>query len=134
MKRIVFMLLFYTVCFFLQGCNKEVKPQVISNLDFTVVAQERLPEELLQQINEKKSQQFKMTFFDNDSLYICVGYGTQNTGGYSITVNALEQLNNGIRVDTNLIGPNPKDAKKEGKSYPYIVIKTKDLQLPVIFD
>ena len=132
-KRISF-ILFFTAIFILSGCANETKPKAIKNLDFTVIAEERLPEELLTQINEKKSGSFKMTFVDKDSLYICVGYGIQSTGGYSITVNALDQLSNGIRIDTNLIGPSPDAAKKEGKSYPYIVIKTKDLQIPVIFD
>ena len=134
MRKRLLIFLFFTVSFLLSGCMDKTKSQEIKNLDFTVIEEERLPKELLTRINEKKSEPFKMTFVDKDSLYICVGYGMQNTGGYSITVNDLSQLSNGIKIDTNLIGPSPDAAKKEGKSYPYIVIKTQDLQLPVIFD
>ena len=38
-----------------------------------------------------------------------MGYGTQETGGYSIAVNALYETANAIYVDTNLIGPAPED-------------------------
>ncbi len=96
--------------------------------------EERIPEELLIRIHEKKGIPFKFTFKDTGFLYICVGYGEQEQGGYSIAVNALDELRNAILVDTELIGPKPGDNKKEGKSYPYIVIKTEEKDLPVIFD
>ena len=134
MKKFLSVLWIFLIVCCLTGCKKEEELKVIKNLDFTVVSEERLPEELLTQINEKKLSPFKITFMDDGYVYICIGYGEQSTGGYSISVNALDQLANAIRVDTNLIGPKPDTEKKEGKSYPYIVIKTVDLGMPVVFD
>ncbi|MGN0155639.1 MAG: protease complex subunit PrcB family protein [Lachnospiraceae bacterium] len=123
------------------GCSnrKEEKPQVLEKLDFSVVSDECLPEELKTEIDKKKAQPFQMTFMDDGFLYICIGYGEQKSGGYSIQVNACNRLKNAILVDTNLLGPKPKNTtrpkpKEEGKSYPYIVLKTKDINLPVIFE
>ena len=34
-----------------------------------------------QEKRQKKEKEFKMTYQDNGFLYICVGYGRQETGG-----------------------------------------------------
>lgn len=108
----------------------------IKDLEFTVLADENIPEELKAVIEEKKGNSFKVTFQDNGFLYICIGYGEQVSGGYSITVNALYLTENAIYVDTTLLGPQPGDAttKKDTPSYPYIVLKTEFLDKPVVFN
>ena len=86
---------------------------------------------------EKKENAFKVTYQDNGFLYICIGYGEQVSGGYSITVNALYLTENAIYADTTLLGPDPADAasaKKNAPSYPYIVIKTEFVDKPVVFN
>lgn len=117
------------------GCVKqEERPQKVRNLELTVVAQDRLPEELLAAITEKKAAPFKFTFQDGAYLYICIGYGEQQSGGYSITVDDLYLADNAIYVQTSLIGPGA-DVPADGvKSYPYIVIKTEYLDYSVVFD
>lgn len=114
------------------GCG--TKEEEKSNLEFTVVDEERLPEELRKMVDEKKTEAFKLTYADGGYLYLCIGYGKQVTGGYSITVNDLYATQNAIYLDTNLIGP--KDAGEKGKnpSYPYIVIKTPFMDKTVVFD
>lgn len=116
------------------GCSwKQEKPEK-TNLAFTVVDEARLPEELLKLVAEKKEASFKMTYADSDYLYLCVGYGKQDSGGYSITVDDLYASGEMIYLDTSLIGP--KQAKELSKtpSYPYIVIKTPFEDKTVVFD
>ena len=73
-------------------------------------------------------------------MYICVGYGKQETGGYSITINELYLTANAIYMDTNLIGPEPESRElyhaqeKDGASYPYVVVKMEYLDKSVVFD
>lgn len=83
---------------------------------------------------EKKEASFKMTYADSGYLYLCVGYGKQDSGGYSITVDDLYTSGEMIYLDTSLIGP--KQAKELSKtpSYPYIVIKTPFEDKTVVFD
>ena len=109
----------------------------IKDLEFTVLAEENIPEELRTVIEEKKSSAFKVTYQDNGFLYICVGYGQQVSGGYSITVNALYLTDNAIYADTTLLGPDPADPateKKKAPSCPYIVLKTEFIDKPVVFE
>lgn len=116
------------------GCGFGEEEEKKTNLEFTVVDEERLPEELLKLVEEKKAEPFKLTYADGGYLYLCVGYGKQETGGYSITVNELYATDNAIYLDTNLIGPKEAEAKGENPSYPYIVIKTPFMDKTVVFD
>ena len=92
-----------------------------------------VPEELRQIIEEKKAQPFKLTFNDEQNLYIVVGYGAQSTGGYSIAVKELYLTDNSIVIDTELLGPEKGENPAPETSYPYIVVKTENLENPVIF-
>ncbi len=105
----------------------------VRDLEFTVVGDGEVPPELLKTIEEKKSEVFKLTYSDGQSLYIVSGYGEQPTGGYSITIEDLYLTENSIILDTDLKGPeNGEDGGTE-KSYPYIVVKTEYLENPVVF-
>ena len=120
----------------LTGCGKKQPetPEKIRDLELTVVAEEKLPQELLAAITEKKAQPFKFTFQDGGYLYICIGYGEQESGGYSITVEDLYLTENAVYDKTCLIGPGA-DVPDDGvKTYPYIVIKTEYLDYSVVFD
>ena len=106
----------------------------VKDLDFTVIAEDKLPEELLSMIEEKKASPFKITFQDQGFLYIGVGYGEQETAGYSIAVNELYETGNAVYIDTNLIGPGPEEKGKLTPTYPYVVIKTENVNKSVVFD
>ena len=70
-------------------------------------------------------------------MYVCIGYGEQISGGYSIAVNALYLTDNAIYADTTLLGPDPADAaagKQKAPSFPYIVLKTEFVDKPVVFE
>lgn len=118
------------------GCGKQEQgpPEKIRDLELTVVAEEMLPAELLSVVTEKKTAPFKFTFQDGDYLYICIGYGEQESGGYSITVEDLYLTENAVYVKTCLIGPGAEVPNDGVKSYPYIVIKTEYLDYSVVFD
>ncbi|MCM1386232.1 MAG: protease complex subunit PrcB family protein [Bacillus sp. (in: Bacteria)] len=135
-KRLFSVLLVGMLCISVIACgaDKQSPMEKIKDLTFTVIAEDKLPEELLAMIEEKKADSFKMTFEDRGFLYICVGYGQQETAGYSISVNALYETGNAVYIDTNLIGPGPEEKGKNAPTYPYIVVKTENVSKPVVFD
>ncbi|MCI9462891.1 MAG: protease complex subunit PrcB family protein [Lachnospiraceae bacterium] len=134
-KRLLSILLVILLCAGVIACGRSQDPmEKIKDLEFTVIPEDKLPEELLSAIEEKKGSSFKMTFEDQGFLYICVGYGEQETAGYSITVNDLYETGNAIYIDTNLIGPGPEEKGKNTPTYPYIVVKTENLNKSVVFD
>lgn len=121
----------------LTGCQKETDNlEKVRDLAFTVTAEENIPEELLKTLQEKQTDGFKVTYQDNGFMYLCRGYGEQETGGYSIVVESLYETVNAIYFDTTLKGPEPGEngGKKESMSYPYIVVKAELVDKPVVFE
>ena len=116
------------------GCSasKESKDKV-RDLDFTVAGNMDIPEELKKLIAEKQQQPFKLTYSDDQNLFIAVGYGVQPTGGYSISVNDLYLTENSVVINTELKGPEKGENAGTEQSFPYIVIKTEYLENPVVF-
>lgn len=134
-KRFLSVCLICLMCMGVYACGQKQDTMAkIKDLECTVLAEENIPRELLEKIEDKKKDAFKMTFEDQGFLYICVGYGTQNTGGYSIAVNELYETANAVYIDTNLIGPKPEEKSNPVESYPYIVVKTEFVEKPVVFD
>lgn len=117
------------------GCGLEkMDEQKLEDLSYTILEEKEIPQEFLAVIEEKKEQIFKLTYTDEENLYIAVGYGVQQTGGYSISVNQCYLTENAIYFDTTLIGPSKGEQVNEAKSYPYLVIKTKYLEKNVVFE
>lgn len=123
--------------FLLAGCGASSdKMEKIKDLEFTVLSEDAFPEELKKLVDEKKVREFRMTYQDNGFLYICIGYGKQVTGGYSICVDDLYLTENAVYVDTTLLGPEPGSidlSKKNSPSYPTIVLKTEYVEKSVVF-
>lgn len=134
-KRLFSVLLVCLMCAGVLACGAKQNPmEKIKDLEFSVIPEDKLPEELLSMIEEKKAAPFKMTFQDQGYLYICVGYGEQETAGYSITVNELYETGNAVYIDTNLIGPGAEEKGKTTPTYPYVVVKTENVDKSVVFD
>lgn len=118
----------------LTGCSVQKENQEkVRDLEFTVTGEAELPQELAGLIQEKKAAPFKLTYSNDQGLYIVVGYGEQQTGGYSICVRELYLTENSIVIDTELLGPEKGEEVGVEKSYPYIAVQTEYLENPVIF-
>lgn len=116
------------------GCSIEkTDSNKIKDLEFSIVEESQMPEELLAAIEEKKINEFKLTFATNTELYIVVGYGAQPTNGYSISVEELYLSSNAIYIKTNLIGPVKGEIIMDVESYPYIVVKMEYIDKSVVF-
>ena len=117
------------------GCKAEdTDIKKIKDLEFTVVEDADLPGELKEIIDEKKEEPFKLSYSNKDNLYVVVGYGKQNSGGYSIAVDQLYLTSNAVYIDTNLIGPSQDDLVSQGVTYPYVVVKLEFRDESVVFE
>lgn len=135
MKKIVRAMLTALLCLCLTGCTFLSKERVkLQDLDFTILSEEKIPEELLKIIEEKQGEPFRFTYSDNEFLYICAGYGQMDTGGYSIAVNELYLTDTAVYVNTELLGPSAQDKGERIPTCPYIVIKTDFREETVVFE
>ena len=109
---------------------EEEKP---APLEYTVINQENIPKEAEKLIEEKKEKEFQLTYQRGENLYLVKGYGRQMSGGYSIAVDTLGETENAVIFQTTLIGP-PDLSRNTEISYPYIVVKIRYTEKPVMFD
>lgn len=131
MKKQLFAI--FLCAMFCCGCGSKEKQENMSDLEYVIVKEEEIPSELQNIIEERKTKPFKLTYEDQDLLYIAAGYGEQEGGGYSIQIKEAGVGNNAIYFKTELIGPK-KEKRIEGiKSYPYLVIQTRQQEKPVVF-
>lgn len=103
------------------------------DLAFTVEGSDGIPEQLKEMIEKKQQDPFRLTYESGQDLYIAVGYGEQEGGGYSISVPELYLTENSIVIRTELQGPEQAEAAGEDASYPYVVVKTEWIEKPVVF-
>jgi hypothetical protein len=113
----------------LVGCaGTDNAQEKLSDLDFSVIGVEEQPETLLDIIADKADAPFQLSYTIGEDLYIAVGYGTQQSTGYSITVNEFYETKDSLVIDTSLIGPGSADNVTSTPSTPYIVIKTHNIE------
>lgn len=117
----------------LGGCKTADEAECIRELEYTVLAKENIPTELLEELEARKSKLFQVTYEDGAYLYLCVGYGEQESGGYCIQTRELALYEEYILLDTVLMGPTQEEAAQKVSSAPYLVIRTEALDYPVVF-
>lgn len=134
-KKGVFLTLILAVVLLLGGCTyQKAGTEKIRDLDYTVLDESEVPEILQEQIEEKKAEDFKMSYCEDDALYIVRGFGMQETGGYSIQVQEVYLAENAIYFDADLIGPESEEKTEKTVSYPYIVVKLERMDENVVFE
>ena len=134
MKR-SFLLFVVVLMLTLSGCSMVSRERVkLKDLEMTILSEEVIAQELMTILDEKKEKTFQFTYTDKEYLYICIGYGKQDTGGYSIAVDELYQTEDAIYISTSLLGPGETEKGATAPSYPYIVVRVENLKLPVIFE
>ena len=93
-------------------------------LEYTIVKQEEIPEEISELMEQKKKKVFQMTYQVGDIRYLMKGYGEQ--------VEEVSESENAVFCKTRLIGPEKADAGSE-PSYPCIVLKIRETEKPIEF-
>ena len=132
-RKYILMIILLGVLMLLCGCVRKECEEKVKDLEFTVTKEEELPEALRQQIEEKKEGDFRFTYSDNEYLYVARGYGIQETGGYSISVEDCYLSDTAICVKTRLQGPKNGEEVTKAPSYPFIVLKLELREEEVLF-
>lgn len=134
-RRVWFWILFVILLLTLAaGCKGKTESQEkLQDLEYTLVPDSELPDELRSLIEEKKTNAFKLSYTADGKLYIVVGYGPQETGGYSVVVNEVYLTENAIVVDCDLMGPEAGEKVSGAATYPYIVICMEEREESILF-
>lgn len=128
-----FLLILCLGVIFLTGCVKKYDEAKESDIDYTIVTEEEMPDQVKEILQASEKDSFRKTYSDKDYLYIIIGYGAQPTSGYSIEVQNLYQSSDAIFVTTMLKGPSHSESVLEVETYPSIVLKVEYTEKPVVF-
>ena len=119
----------------ISGCNFiRIEEEPRKPLEYSIVKNEEIPAELAALIQEKKKNEFQLTYQCEKDLFLVKGYGEQMSGGYSISVEELGWTSQAVFFRTMLLGPSDEKITISPPSYPYIVVKTEYRKEPVIFE
>ena len=80
-KRMILICVLMAAAVLLGGCGSDAGEEQVKDLEFTVVEEKSVPGELAKLIEEKKLNEFRLTYTDDESLYLVTGFGEQETGG-----------------------------------------------------
>lgn len=139
MKKIKMLLTVIAVIALLSGCSfGTIEEQKTGDVTYEIVKKEEIPEQLKEEIKETEKQEMWISYADTGKeeryLYVVRGYGTQQTTGYSIEVNACYETENTVVISTTLQGPEKKEKIHKKKTYPYIVIKMPYTEKQIIYE
>ncbi len=133
MKKTASLLLLMLFMVNLAGCRLvRIEEEDRKPLSYTLVEPGQLPEEARKMVEEKKAEEFRLTYQSGENLYLIRGYGRQLSGGYSICVKEVSASSTAIFFKTELKGPSPEE-QGGTPSYPYIAIKMEYREAPVQF-
>ena len=119
----------------ISGCNFiRIEEEPRKPLEYSIVKSEEIPAELAALIQEKKENEFQLTYQCEKDLFLVKGYGEQLSGGYSISGEVLGWTSQAVFFRTMLMGPADEKITISPPSYPYIVVKTEYRKEPVIFE
>ena len=126
----------WVVCvILLMGCSvRTLETDKVRDLDYELVEEADIPEEMRETIEEYKEEAFSFTYADKGRLYIARGYGKQKTDGYKIQVLELYESENAVVLQTTFLGPEPDEETGNEPSYPYIVIQTEYSDKDVVIE
>jgi len=135
MKRRRILCVFSALVLLLSGCSvRRIDGEKKQDLDYKTLDRLGIPEKLWKEVEEKKEEPFLLAYGDGEQLYIAMGYGEQESGGYSIQIEDLSLWENAIHIKTVLMGPEDEEKLTDEPSYPCLVVKMKYREEPVIFE
>lgn len=134
-KTVFWMILCIIIGSVFNGCaGKDTEKGKDCPVDFTIINNKDLPQEIRDAISEKEQEEFQMSCQWEDQLYLMKGYGIQSTGGYSIQVEYVTENAKEIHIKTRLIGPETREEQSPVVSSPYLVVKVENREKTIIFD
>lgn len=124
MKLVKLLCCVFSFSILASGCGKgDSVEEKIGEVDYTIMQEGDIPKNLVSIINEKKGEEFSLTYSDDEYVYMVKGYGRQESGGYNIIVDDLYYTQNKIVLATTLIGPAENELVLKAATYPYIAVK-----------
>lgn len=131
-KRILIYSMLFAACS-LMGCRiitKTEKGHV--PVKYEIVEEADVPDDMKEEIEQKKGKPFRIVYREPGVLYIGEGYGKQECSGYCVEWVECAEAEEALYIETTLHGPGSEGVVCESE-YPYSVIRLEESGKQVIF-
>ena len=135
-KALIILVIVIACGFVFWACGSDSRPEKTGEISYAIVPENEVPEELMKLIDERKESEFRLSFSEGEDLYLVVGYGRQETGGYSIQIKDLYLSGDVIYLDTELLGPLPEETAdaKDSTAAPWLAGKMQQMNKTIYFE
>lgn len=139
-RKIIFVSVILFILIWVTGCKKvnDNESSAIGNseadsyeiTDYEICDYTMLPEELLEVIDGKKHEAFRLIYSNNTYTYMAVGYGEKYANEYLVVPERVSMKDGQLELESSLVSKEYKDEydKKGGEAskFPYVVIRIKN--------
>ncbi len=101
-------------------------------VDWEEVEREDVPEEIAGWVEEMKYEQGVHLLPAGEYRYLLVAWGEKPTGGYAVEVTDVEDDRGTVRVNAELISPDPDDAVTQALTYPHMLLRLPAGDSPIL--
>ena len=106
------------------GCSaRRADREKTGELEYETVDGPELPETLRQKIEKEKDEPFLLAYGDGVRLYIALGYGEQESGGYSVRIEEAYETEDAVCIRTCLTGPDEGEEVLREADYPWAALE-----------
>lgn len=106
------------------GCSaRRADREKTGELEYETVDGPELPETLRQKIEKEKDEPFLLAYGDGRRLYIALGYGEQESGGYSVRIEEAYETEDAVCIRTCLTGPDEGEEVLREADYPWAALE-----------
>ena len=124
MKRRRILCVFSALVLLLSGCSvRRIDGEKKQDLDYKTLDRLGIPEKLWKEVEEKKEEPFLLAYGDGEQLYIAMGYGEQESGGYSIQIEEVCETEDAVCIRTCLTGPDEGEEVLREADYPWAALE-----------
>lgn len=106
------------------GCSaRRADREKTGELEYETVDGPELPETLRQKIEKEKDEPFLLAYGDGGRLHIALGYGEQESGGYSVRIEEAYETEDAVCIRTCLTGPDEGEEVLREADYPWAALE-----------
>ena len=117
--------IFAVAALLLSGCGaRRADMDKKGDLEYETACGPDLPETLRQKIEEEKAEPFLAAYGDGQRLYIALGYGEQESAGYSIQIEEVYETEDAVFIRTCLTGPDEGEEVAQEADCPWTALAT----------
>lgn len=122
-------------CLSLWGCVKDLNLNgKKEKIEYTICKDSNLPEQLKVLLEERKTKPGTFIYRNSTYIYLVVCYGKKDYSGFSVKIEECWKSEDILFLRTQLMGPAIDEDIIEAETFPYLVVRCKQMNVFCVID